>query len=147
MTVAQQISAIRKSAERMDAAATETIGTASLGDVIRQGDLYLICLDSLPAGNRAKSTQLAPGTTQGSRHVATGECVVYEPTDKATVARRIKDANGADVPVELIGPVIQAIGQCEIDHPEHGNKVLPVGSIWAVTYQRAYADEVRRVQD
>lgn len=142
MSVAQQISHIRRSAENIDAAETEAIGTASVGDVVRQGDLYLVCLEELPDGKPIDGRQLAPGTTQGSRHVLAGECRIVT-ADQAEVADRI----GHDVQPELVGPVFRCDAECTVTHPEHGDKVLPQGTAWAVVYQRAYADEVRRVQD
>jgi hypothetical protein len=146
-SVSRQIAAIQKSAEKMEAAKKATIGTASVGDVVRQGDLYFVCLESLPAGTKTRR-QLAPGETQGSRHVADGECAVYQPKEPAAVARLIGVAcRGAEVPQELIGPIVECHGDTTITHPEHGNRTLPAGTVWAVVYQRAYADEVRRVQD
>ena len=118
----------------MDAATTERIGSPSLGDVVRQGDLYLVCVESLPDGRPWKGRQLAPGTTQGSRHVAEGEC-------------RIVDGNDTDAPRELLGPSFECLGDVEVSHPEHGNKILPEGTCWSVVHQRTWADEVRRVQD
>lgn len=143
MTITTQISRIRKSAEKMHAAETEVIGTASVGDVVRQGDLYLVCLEKLPGGVPMKDRQLAPGTTQGSRHVLQGDCSLVVPNNKQGVA----DAIGHDVHSELIGPAFHCDAECELTHPEHGNKVLPQGTNWAVVYQRAYAEEIRRVQD
>jgi hypothetical protein len=49
-------------------------------------------------------------------------------------------------PGPLDGPIIDAPDGCAIDHPEHGDAVLPAG-VYAITYQRAYAQELRRVQD
>lgn len=148
ISVKQDITAIRKSAEKLEAAKPATIGTASVGDVVRQGDLYLICLETLPAGGERAPRQLAPGETQGSRHVAVGECAVYRPASPAAVAKLIGAAcRLADVPVELVGPLVECLGETTIEHPEHGHRTLPAGTVWAVVYQRAYADEVRRVQD
>lgn len=148
MAVAQQIAAIRKSAESCDKAATEIIGTSSVGDVVRQGDLYLVCLDRVPDVKPANTLQLAPGSTQGSRHVATGDCKVYQPKEVAEIAAKINQAvKGANVPTQLIGPVVHCIGPATITHPEHGWKTLPADSWWAVVYQRQFAEEIRRVQD
>lgn len=147
-SVAKQIAAVRRSAETMHAKEKEVIGTASIGDVVRQGDLYLVCIDGEITGKPAKNKQLAPGTTQGSRHVANGDCRVIEPGNQSLLREVIhKASNGADIPVELLGPVVECKGATVIEHPEHGHKELPAGSTWAVAYQRAYAEEVRRVQD
>ncbi len=145
-SVAKQIAAIAKSAEKMDAAKPASIGSPSIGDVVRQGDLYLVCLEVLPPGTKTQR-QLAPGTSQGSRHVAEGECVVYLPKEPLAVARMIAKANGSDVPAALIGPMVECVGETTITHPEHGHRILPAGTAWAVTYQRAFAEEVRRAQD
>lgn len=146
-TVKQQITAIKKSAEKMDAAKTERIETASAGDVVRQGDIYLVCLEAPQGGDVAKSRQLAPGSTQGSRHVAVGECRVVN-ANRASVASTINRlVKGANVPEQLIGPVIECEGDTTITHPEHGHRILPAGSVWGCVYQRAHAEEVRRVQD
>lgn len=146
--VTRDIEEIRESAESLDAAKTERIATASAGDVVRQGDLYLVCLADAPAGTPTKDRQLTPGTTQGSRHVASGKCSISLADDPAAVAATVNRlVKGASVPAELIGPVIRCRGDVTITHPEHGHRVLPAGSIWATVYQRAYAEDIRRVQD
>ncbi len=146
--IARQIKAIEKSAESMEGKQTQRIGSPSVGDVVQQGDLHLVCLESLPDGTKTRERQLAPGNTQGSRHVAQGECAVYLPKEPAVVARMIgTSVRGAEVPVELIGPIVECIGETTIAHPEHGHFVLPAGTTWAVTYQRAFADTIRRAQD
>jgi hypothetical protein len=146
-SVSKQIAAVAKSAEKMHAAEPAKVGTASVGDVVRQGDLYLVCLESLPAGTKTRR-QLAPGDTQGSRHIAEGECAVYQPKEPAAVAQLIATVcRGANVPQELVGPLVECHGDTTIAHPEHGHRILPAGSVWAVVYQRAFAEEVRRVQD
>lgn len=147
-SVAKQIEEVSKSAESMDAAKLEKIGTASLGDVVRQGDLYLVCLGDMPEGAESKERQLAPGSTQGSRHIAKGRCRILVPKDRSSVAELIaRVVRGAAIPDELVGPVIRCVGDVTIEHPEHGHKCLPKGSMWAVVYQRALAKEIRRVQD
>lgn len=146
--VANQIEEVRKSAETMDAAKTETISTASAGDVVRQGDLYLVCLSESPAAEKTKDRQLAPGNTQGSRHVAVGQCTVSLVKNRDAMCEVLNRlVKGANVPAELVGPVIRCKSAVTITHPEHGHKVLPADSVWAVVYQREHAEDVRRVQD
>lgn len=140
-TVNRDLSNLRLSAEKMHAAETERIGTASPGDVVRQGDLYIVALAEPEHGAETNERQLAPGTTQGSRHVASGDCVIRAERSEQLTALY------PDVPSELIGPSIECRGDTTVTHPEHGDKVLPAGSNWAVVYQRAYADEILRVQD
>lgn len=147
-SVEKQIAAIQKSAEKMDAAAPAKIGSPSVGDVVRQGDLYLVCLEELPESGERAPRQLAPGSSQGSRHVAEGECAVYLPKSPAVVAKLIAVVcRAAEVPEQLIGPLVECIGETTIAHPEHGHRILPAGTTWAVVFQRAYAEEIRRVQD
>ena len=134
-TAEREIAAIQSHAEKIRNDDAHEVATASPGDTWAQGDVGIICLDRLPAGCRAEpkpAAQLAPGETQGSRH-----CL----TDLASVRLyRLADATPLD------GPVIDAPQGCTIAHPEHGDVTLPAG-IYGVIYQRAYADELRRVQD
>lgn len=146
--VEKLIEEVRESAETMHAAKPEVISTASVGDVVRQGDLYFVCLESEPSGSPTKERQLAPGTTQGSRHVAKGKCRVLTPKRRAEVVAIInRVVKGANVQEELVGPVIRCIEAVTIEHPEHGWRTLPADTLWATVFQRAYGEEVRRVQD
>lgn len=108
---------------------------ASVGDVFRQGDIYIELLAGVPDGckqMKKPNSQLAPGTTQGSRHVLDSLRFVKMFTrSKATV---------------LDGPVLLIERERTITHPEHGWLILPKG-VYGVTYQRQFADELRRVAD
>ena len=106
---------------------------ASPGDFWRQGDIYITLLDSLPenAERVVVNLQLAPGTTKGSRHILShGNLRMY----------RLSGAGA------LTGPIVKNKRTVTVTHPEHGNVVLPPG-IYAITYQRAFADELRRQLD
>lgn len=155
-TAAGAMRQVRNQADRVRNDETAVVGTVSVGDVIRQGDLYLVCI----TGHMPKRTtllsdrQLAPGNTQGSRHVVAGQCNVHDANDKTALIRTInrvcppsKKMLVPDRDEPLIGPIVEALGQVEIDHPEHGNRVLPAGEVYAVVYQRAFAEQVRRQQD
>lgn len=106
---------------------------ASVGDFARQGDLYITKLESIPAGAKSIpfAAQLAPGTSRGSRH-----CL-----DNSNV-RMYSVANAGP----LDGPVIDVKQEVTVTHPEHGDFRLPCG-VYKITYQRAFADELRRVRD
>jgi hypothetical protein len=113
--------------------------TPVVGQVIPQGDINILTLDKLPKAVKSVPApvngQLAPGTTQGSRH-----CIA------------LKDIKHVDFyvypdPNPLEGPVLMFNKQVTIEHPEHGNQVWPAGTIVAIGYQRRYAEELRRVQD
>ena len=90
--------------------------------------------DNVPSGFKPTkpATQLAPGTTKGSRHILDSvDGVAFYADPQADV---------------LTGPVIETECERTVTHPEHGDVVLPAG-VYAITYQRAYADELRRVAD
>lgn len=108
---------------------------ASAGDVFRQGDIYIEKLERVPAGAvriEKPEAQLAPGTTQGSRHV-------LDSLEGVTMSRLA-------TPNALDGPILDLATERTITHPEHGNVILPPGC-YRITYQRAFADELRRVAD
>lgn len=146
MTITQQIGAIKRSANKVHAGDTETV-EASAYDVIRQGDIYLVCLQKLPKGKWRTDPQLAPGTTQGSRHILSGNCEMVDIEDRLAVADEINQSTKSSIHAELIGPAFKAKGEVEITHPEHGNRIVSDGSVWVCVYQRAFAEEIRRVQD
>ena len=126
---------VQKQAEKIKNDDAHTIATCSPGDMWPQGDIGILCLASLPKGaklDHRPTAQLAPGTTQGSRHCITD-------LSSVTIFRLAE-------PTPLDGPVIEAPTGFTVEHPEHGNVTLPPG-IYGVIYQRAYADELRRVLD
>ena len=128
---------MRESVEGSTAADTKTLNAADLklGNVVRQGDIYLTLISDLPEGKASIDMQLAPGESQGSRHILKGDVSIVE-------VKSFKNVNAA-----LIGPAFKCNSAVEVTHPEHGNVILPEGTIWQTTYQQSYADEVRRVQD
>ena len=109
---------------------------ASVGDTFRQGDVYFTLLDVAPADcdEVTGELQLAPGTTQGSRHL-------LDSLDGVT-SYRLRE------PGLLDGPVLLLTEERTVTHPEHGYAILPAGT-YRVTYQRDLDEEerVRRVQD
>lgn len=107
-----------------------------VGQYIPQGDINIIRLGNVPenAIPSEPSAQLAPGTTRGSRH-----CIKADDLSKC---RFFKLPN----PNALQGPIIVFYEPVTIEHPEHGDQVWPE-CVVAVTYQRRYADEVKRIQD
>lgn len=104
------------------------------GDIFRQGDIYIWRRDKLPkSANHTKCVlQLAPGTTKGSRHcLDSSEGVAMFAVDCA-------DA--------LQGPWLKLDCERTITHPEHGDVICAPG-VYEISFQRAYADELRRVRD
>jgi len=129
-----------------DAATYERDNTRmAIGQVAHQGDVYVVRVDrhedvyalnrSLgsprPMGALTDRRQVAPGTTQGSRHVVIGDVVVYAPEADAS-------------PLE--GPTIVSRGEWTLTHPEHASHRFGAGT-YVVTHQRDWAEEVRRVAD
>lgn len=126
--------AIKTHAEEIKNDELQRVETCSVGDAWAQGDVLLVCLEAVPQGAERVKTerQLAPGTSQGSRHLldALGGIVMYRLPN----------------PTPLDGPVIEAERRFVVTHPEHGDISLPAG-VWGVVYQRQFAEELRRVAD
>mgnify|MGYP001589906585 CR=1 FL=1 len=103
----------------------------------QQGDIYIWKLGSLPQDvvEVEPYHQLAPGQTLGSRH-----CLISLEGVRMYQKRQ---------PGPLDGPYLWLEdGPATITHPVHGDIVdIPQGAILHITYQRLYADTVRRVMD
>lgn len=141
---------VQRAAEQIRNDERAVIGTMSIGDVVRQGDLYIVSIGGLPrTWRRLKSPQLAPGHTQGAHHVLLGNFEIYEPDPEhaLTLIARALAPRKFESYVPLIGPVFRTLGPVEVDHPEHGNRLLPGGECFAVVYQRAFGVEVRPQAD
>lgn len=142
--------AVSASVEAIKNDAHETIEAMEAGDVVRQGDLYLVALDEAPDRQADyDGRQLAPGDTQGSRHLVEGDCAVYTAVEAHATAilnRLVPATKGQQL---FLGPVVQAApGAAPVfTHPEHGDRTLPAGGCFLVVYQRAHADEIRRQTD
>lgn len=146
MTIMKAFEAVRQTAEMIKNDEPATIEQIESGDVCRQGDLYIVALDVPLTGKPFGSRQLAPGSTQGSRHVVVGRCNVQAVDEiEATKAinRLIPATRGHQL---FIGPQIVASGPVTITHPEHGDRTLPAGT-YLMTYQRTWAQEIRRQVD
>jgi hypothetical protein len=103
---------------------------ASVGEYVRQGDVLIHKLAE-PEGKPALvQLQLAPGTTKGSRHILSHDRVEY-----------FTRSNGA-----LTGPCLRVTEPVTVTHPEHGDWLLGPGC-YGITYERAFADELRRARD
>jgi hypothetical protein len=110
---------------------------AEAGDSVRQGDVYITLLAGVPTGYKRQTKwdlQLAPGSTQGSRHIL--------DASKGVTCYRHPEAT------EFDGPVLVLRTTRELTHPEHGNWVLPPGT-YGISYQRTQdtLDRQRKVAD
>ena len=106
----------------------------AVGDLHWQGDVGVLCICQLPGklvDDWPHGRQVAPGNTQGSRHVAEGD------------VKLLTWAEGGP----LVGPVIRAKDRWTLAHPEHGHVEFPGQRDYVILYQRAYADELRRKMD
>ncbi len=134
MTADKAFTKIKDRAESIKSDESHRVETMSVGDSWRQGDLYITRIDGIPVGAKKSGVrlQLAPGSTQGSRHVLDSDSGVT-----------MFDAPNATA---LDGPIFQATERRTVTHPEHGDVSFPPGC-YAVTYQRAFADELRAQRD
>ncbi len=136
-TAVQVMQKIRSHGEQVADDSLRSVGALAEGDHTAQGDVMFWFLDNLPKDcikTINPERQLAPGTTLGSRH-----CVCISDMHKIEFYN-LKNPNA------LQGSILKCRDSVTIEHPEHGNQKLREG-IWFVTYQRAYADELRRIED
>ena len=93
------------------------IGTIYPGQVIRQGDIYLLCVEkSHPVGEQTLNRQLAPGNSMGSRHCIEGNVNLYIGVKAPEWCKS-----------NLVGPVIVARERFKLVHPEHAHFDMPAG--------------------
>lgn len=101
-----------------------------------QGDVRIEIIESIPAGctlvkrPTERDRQLAPGTTQGSRH-----CI----RDLKTVQFYRRDTDSP-----LLGPCFVCKAETVIDHPVHGAVTIAKGHTIQIRYQREWDQEQRR---
>jgi hypothetical protein len=116
MNVTEIVKQIEKQAESHSNAPKSV--NLEIGDICRQGDIYIQRVDDTYAkGKQIADTQLAPGTSKGSRHVVEG-AKVYSPET-------------SDI---LHGPVIVAEQAFVVTHPEHPDYTFGPGT-YRVGYQ------------
>jgi hypothetical protein len=138
MTAEKALTKIQNQAERIKSDETQRFPeAASVGDTHRQGDVYITLLAAVPdvAKRETKpAAQLAPGTTQGSRHI-------LDSMDGVAMYRLPN-------PGMLDGPIVECRKERTITHPEHGDVILPPG-VYQISYQRDLdaEDRERRVLD
>lgn len=107
-----------------------------VGKSIRQGDIYLTRIDGVPSANtkEEQSGQLAPGSTQGSRHTV-------------QLSKTLQVFSNPSNNSPLRGPVVSSSKDFTLSHPEHADFKLPAGD-YQVTYQQDWAEEeLRAVRD
>lgn len=103
---------------------------ASFGDAIWQGDLCLELVESIPHGFKSgkKSEQLVPGNTQGAKHCLNHLNVeIYYPAEWPNVTK--------------LGPCFISKEEVIVEHPVHGNVVIPPNMMILCSYQREWDAE------
>jgi len=113
-----------------------TVTRIKPGQAVRQGDVYLVATQGLKVGKAIFNRQLAPGETQGSRHIAEAPAQIFESPGHPIQGIA---ANA------LLGPVVESTQPWNLAHPEHAHVSLPPGQ-YQVIYQLDFAAQ-RRVQD
>lgn len=132
MTVFQEL---KEHAESIKNDEHQVVGPMAVGDTYWQGDLGVVYYgEALPkdAEPIEASAQLVPGQTEGARHV-------LESVEGIGFYRR-KNATVCD------GPFLVAPAGFRVNHPRHGDLTFGSG-IYAIIYQRQYAEELRRAMD
>jgi len=109
------------------------------GDVIAQGDLYLVIYEDKPPADyievkkpTEQDKQLVPGNTQGAKH-----CL--DSLDGVKLYRP-KEWTGDD----LRGPLLVLGEERTVLHPTHGAVSIPAGVSVLCGYQPEYDAELRR---
>lgn len=118
-----------------------TVDSIEVGQFVRQGDIYVrrIADGELRKGWTATSSrQLAPGTTQGSRHTVDESVEVL--LNQNPVERR-----WTRLGLAFEGPVLKSNDRFTVSHPEHADISLP-GGCYEVLYQSDFASQ-RRAKD
>jgi hypothetical protein len=117
---------------------------SSVGDYIRQGDLYLIVVDKVPCDYveidrpNARDKQLVPGNTEGAKHCldSLGGVKLFRPREWNEET--------------LKGPAFVLSKDRTVLHPTHGNIIIPAGTTVVCRYQREWDREQaaeRRARD
>jgi hypothetical protein len=135
-TAEQAYRSVRESVEKIDNSKPQRFpAAASPGDNVRQGDIYITLLEKRPSGLKLQEhpeAKLTPGNTLGSQHVL----------DSLVGVKQYVRENAS--PIQ--GPILELTEERTVTHPQHGHWILNPG-LYEVTYQKAYADELKRRQD
>jgi len=108
-----------------------------IGQVVRQGDIYIHKVDqSHNHGDEVSDHQLAMGITLGSRHIADENFKVFKGT---TLPEWVERGN-------FLGPcIVTDKDTAMVSHPEHANVALGAGT-YQITHQMDIRT-MRRVRD
>lgn len=110
----------------------------AIGQWVRQGDVYMECIQSPSGWKETSNRQLAIGTTNGSRHTVFDNVTVLKNPENGVVK---KTSTGAI----CMGPQVVNEERFTVSHPEHADMSLPAGC-YQVRFQ-VDARSYQRVQD
>ncbi len=143
---------IRETLEKVQTSASEAVTEIrdlgelkQIGDNCRQGDIIITLVEeNHPRDARTENTQLAPGTSMGSRHIVEGDCEVYEPhipqeeRSWGMVPVTFVKVAGCNIASGLIGPVVVTKGETLFTHPEHAMAKCLGGRTYQVSFERDF---------
>ena len=110
------------------------IKSIEVGQIIRQGDIYIHAVEETHTKGLSCDNQLAEGDNKGSRHIAMSPATTYDG---------IEAPSWCDI--EFLGPVVVSPDRFLITHPEHADISLPAGT-YQITHQMD-ARTLKRVKD
>lgn len=103
-------------------------------DTIWQGDLAIVISKNKEAGFIRldnPTAQLVPGNNIGAKHcMDTTNVVMYVPSDWSEES--------------LIGPWVKPNVELKIEHPVHGDVVIPAGMSFQCYYQKEWSKEEQK---
>lgn len=113
------------------------VDTIDFGQFARQGDIYIRRIAEPSDGwVETENRQLAPGSTQGSRHTVSDSVrVLVAPT---TAMKRRQTDRG----LAFEGPQLVSEDRFTVSHPEHADISLP-GGCYEVLYQSDFQSQQR----
>lgn len=116
----------KEQAEKVKIHGLRDCRSMKIGQVVRQGDVYIHKVDdNHPHGEATTNHQLAQGITLGSRHIADESFEVFEGT---TLPQWVSRGH-------FLGPCIKTEKDTAlISHPEHANVALGKG-VFQITNQ------------
>jgi glucose/arabinose dehydrogenase len=105
-----------------------------IGQVVRQGDIYIHKVEDTHKHGKEVGNKLAMGASKGSRHVAESPARCYQGTSLPSYAKEA-----------FLGPLVKSDTRFTVSHPEHAD-VSRSGGCYQITHQLD-ARTLQRVRD
>lgn len=105
------------------------VDSCPVGKGGRQGDVYIVAIADFDRANSklVPERQLAPGTSNGSRHTVSDSVKVWKPAN-------FNICENTALGFKMIGYVIEADTRWTLMHPEHPDASMPEG-VYQICYQ------------